>query len=66
MSARDFNLEERKNQFEETIPEFADPPTISAQISQGFDDVYYTYQAFFAAKVEAYAHKWLQTPAGSS
>jgi hypothetical protein len=66
MSARDFNPEERKNLFEGTIAAFAYPPAISAQISQGFDDVYYTYQAYFAAKVEAYAQKWLQTPAGSS
>ena len=66
MSARDFNPEERKNLFEGTIPAFAYPPAISAQISQGFDNVYYTYQAYFAAKVEAYAQKWLQTPAGSS
>ena len=66
MSARDFNPEERKNLFDGTIPGFAYPPAISAQISQGFDDVYYTYQAYFAAKVESYAQKWLQTPAGSS
>jgi len=66
MSARDFNPEEHKNLFQSSIPAFAYPPGISAQISQGFDDVYYTYQAYFAAKVEAYAQKWLQTPAGSS
>ena len=66
MSARDFTPEGHKNLFEVTIPACAYRPAISAQISQGFDDVYYTYHAYFAAKVEAYAQKWLQTPAGSS